>query len=807
MAQHTHDVYDTGKHFEINGISRFIKETSDTKLVLVQGDHNSEVITFQMPRYIDGHDMLLCNKIRVHYINLDTKTSNKSADVYEVTDLTLCEECEDVLTFTWTIEEPATKYSGSLAFLIKFECTEGDSILYQWNTAKYVSVNVLAGIDNSEEFVEKYSNVLEEWYNELTNGADSIEELNQQALAEIEHAKEDAKEDIENKVKSTMAEMDKFSTDTYNSFKNDVDEKAVRTLASIPEDYTAMDAEVKDIKETLVDLGVNKLDVTDQATLKGFLITNGDFIEQEHSPSRVTDFIEVIGYEKIEYTLTGRITTQTIAFYDESKAFISNSGVIVEDGVNESSEVEIPINATYMRATEWEKDLHDHKILLVSNITKLKELENRLGSVEQNKADLTDVPSSVCSKDGKVEFYNANNEKLFDCTIDSSELIIKKLDVTNFPNKGWISDEGNPIPHPSVDNIKYTDYISVDGYDKVKYSLYSRITTSLISFYDENKVVISNMAYDEDAERIGTIDIPSDAKYMCATQYVIEDLEYSIKLVKEYHVFEIGDKTESLYEQNRKDRFFTELLEIVDSPMQKRIYFIGDSITQGATTDGFIMFDDSVTGKSIRGNGANYPLADSDYQVGDFIFEDASRIWYEALDGNGFVQKIKAYWESKFNCIVKNYGMSGATLQNVMSALPTYIDNIDIAFIMIGANDSGVYDLTTYADNLRSVIKTLLDNDKTIFLMSTPPSSNEHGSGRIFHMEDASHICAKISNEFNIPFIQNYDKWIEYCRYTNTTIESLLNDTVHPNDKGHLLIMDSISEYTGLSVKKENATW
>ena len=207
---HTHDVYDMENHFEINGSSRFIKETSETKLVVVQGDHKSEVLTFKMPRYIDGHDMTLCNKIRIHYINLDTKTNNKSADVYEVTDLTLCEECEDVLTFTWTIEAPATKYSGTLSFLVKFECTEGENVLYQWNTAKYVSVNVLAGIDNSEEFVEKYSNVLEEWYNELTKGADSIEELNQQAIAEIELAKEDAKEDIENKASEKMKEIDEY---------------------------------------------------------------------------------------------------------------------------------------------------------------------------------------------------------------------------------------------------------------------------------------------------------------------------------------------------------------------------------------------------------------------------------------------------------------------------------------------------------------------------------------------------------------------------------------------------------------------
>ena len=230
---HTHDVYDMENHFEINGSSRFIKETSETKLVVVQGDHKSEVLTFKMPRYIDGHDMTLCNKIRIHYINLDTKTNNKSADVYEVTDLTLCEECEDVLTFTWTIEAPATKYSGTLSFLVKFECTEGENVLYQWNTAKYVSVNVLAGIDNSEEFVEKYSNVLEEWYNELTRGADSIEELNQQALAEIELAKEDAKEDIQGKADATMAEMNQFSSNAYNSFKNDVDTKAKQTLETI----------------------------------------------------------------------------------------------------------------------------------------------------------------------------------------------------------------------------------------------------------------------------------------------------------------------------------------------------------------------------------------------------------------------------------------------------------------------------------------------------------------------------------------------------------------------------------------------
>ena len=219
---HTHDVYDTGKRFEINGISRFIMETSQTKLVLVQGDHKSEVVTFEMPRYIDGHDMLLCNKIRVHYINIETKTNNTSADIYEVTDLKLCEDCgeEETLLFTWTIEAPATKYFGSLSFLVKFECTEGDNILYQWNTARYVNVNVLNGIDNSEAFVDKYSNVLEEWYNTLMGESETVANLVETAGQQLE----DCEKATTNATKATNS----CTEATENCISATADAEAVR---------------------------------------------------------------------------------------------------------------------------------------------------------------------------------------------------------------------------------------------------------------------------------------------------------------------------------------------------------------------------------------------------------------------------------------------------------------------------------------------------------------------------------------------------------------------------------------------------
>lgn len=374
MAQHTHDVYDTGKYFEINGISRFIKETSDTKLVLVQGDHNSEVITFQMPRYIDGHDMLLCNKIRVHYINLDTKTNDKSADIYEVTDLALCEECEDeTLTFTWKIEAPATKYSGSLAFLIKFECTEGENILYQWSTAKYVSVNVLAGIDNSEEFVEKYSNVLEEWYNELTKGADSIEELNQQAIAEIELAKEDAKEDIQGKADATMAEMNQFSSNAYNSFQSNVNKKASETLASIPEEYSDMDAEVKDLRSILVheyndrgsfltvdDDGSTIIEKVFDKYATGYaknLLTDytiGVQIDgRENTYYMTSDFIKIV--KGVPYCASRKTTS--VYTYDNSKKLLARTGVTLD-----TAGIVFNDNVAYIRAEFFYQSAYTYAI-------------------------------------------------------------------------------------------------------------------------------------------------------------------------------------------------------------------------------------------------------------------------------------------------------------------------------------------------------------------------------------------------------------------------------------------------------------
>ena len=161
---HTHPVTDNGPHFVIDPITREITNES-RKIKLMQGDHASEIFTFEVPRYIDGHDMSLCNKIAVHYINIGSSGSN--ADVYIVTDAAI-NESEDKIEFSWIIYRTATKYAGNLNFLIKFSCIDDDAtIVYQWNTDIFKGIMISTGMDNEETIVEDNIDLIEQWKNEI----------------------------------------------------------------------------------------------------------------------------------------------------------------------------------------------------------------------------------------------------------------------------------------------------------------------------------------------------------------------------------------------------------------------------------------------------------------------------------------------------------------------------------------------------------------------------------------------------------------------------------------------------------------
>lgn len=164
-----HPVHDTDTHFIIDPVTREMTNQASQKTCLIQHDHNSERFTFEVPAFIEEHDMLQCDSVQVHYINVDSQTKEQSAGVYEVTDFdTIPDEDKNGLCFSWLISHNATEYVGSLSFLVRFACYGDDGNLsYVWNTAIYSGISVSNGIDNGEAVINDYADILNKWYNEI----------------------------------------------------------------------------------------------------------------------------------------------------------------------------------------------------------------------------------------------------------------------------------------------------------------------------------------------------------------------------------------------------------------------------------------------------------------------------------------------------------------------------------------------------------------------------------------------------------------------------------------------------------------
>ena len=131
---HKHSVYDTDNHFMIDDVTRAVKNASQTKTMLVQHDHNSERFTFEIPRYIDGHDMSVCNVVQIHYINIDSTTKEQKAGIYEVGDLQISPEGDDVVICSWL----------------------------------HSAVSVSKGIFNGDVIVEEYADILAQFEARIT---------------------------------------------------------------------------------------------------------------------------------------------------------------------------------------------------------------------------------------------------------------------------------------------------------------------------------------------------------------------------------------------------------------------------------------------------------------------------------------------------------------------------------------------------------------------------------------------------------------------------------------------------------------
>ena len=147
---HEHQVKDIDLHFIIDPNTRTIKNNSG-KIVLMQYDHQSEVFTFEIPRYIDAHDMSVCNDVRIHYINIGSSSNQTPiCGVYEISDLQIDPDNNERVICSWLLTNQTTQLEGTLSFIIRFSCVTGVTIDYSWSTAIYSGIIIAKSINNSE---------------------------------------------------------------------------------------------------------------------------------------------------------------------------------------------------------------------------------------------------------------------------------------------------------------------------------------------------------------------------------------------------------------------------------------------------------------------------------------------------------------------------------------------------------------------------------------------------------------------------------------------------------------------------------
>lgn len=156
-------VRDTDVRFSIDPVSGEITNNSE-KDTITQGSHNSEVFTFEMPRDI-GHDMMNCNLIEVHYLNIKAKDkTERSEGIYKVNDLQVCPEDDKKVILSWTIDGSATVHHGTLSFSIHFKCISDDGkCLYRWPTKTFSKIGITSCVDTTDAVIEDNQDIIAEW--------------------------------------------------------------------------------------------------------------------------------------------------------------------------------------------------------------------------------------------------------------------------------------------------------------------------------------------------------------------------------------------------------------------------------------------------------------------------------------------------------------------------------------------------------------------------------------------------------------------------------------------------------------------
>lgn len=229
--------------------------------------------------------------------------------------------------------------------------------------------------------------------------------------------------------------------------------------------------------------------------------------------------------------------------------------------------------------------------------------------------------------------------------------------------------------------------------------------------------------------------------------------------------------------------------KIILSDKKTNIKLLGDSITHGVGGTGFVQ-----NGEPIVAGFARNP------------------------DGYCWAKQFKERMEKQYNCSVTNNACTGTTIEFIIKHFDTLVSEADdIVICTIGTNNRHQYNyaepqhnvkehMEEFYENIKLLYKKFRAADKdVIFVANIPAAAENEKDGadyrRLFHMNDVRDLYLKASFECGFPFISLYDKFLDYCEREKITVDSLLIDGLHPNDKGYDVMLSLILKELGIYVK------
>ena len=183
------------KTLVIDNDLRTIKIPSSVTNLGVENDDEVLQLKFRMPRYLGKTD-LSTFAIRINYMN-----ARGEGDVYSVSDM---EIVGDNITFSWLVGPNATAYKGNTKFNVCMKIVDDEGYIQKEYNTTIATLPVLEGLETEEGLVEFYSDILEQWKNQLF-GIGDTEEANLTAKSAEE--------------------------------QENIVQKGIEVLATIPEDY------------------------------------------------------------------------------------------------------------------------------------------------------------------------------------------------------------------------------------------------------------------------------------------------------------------------------------------------------------------------------------------------------------------------------------------------------------------------------------------------------------------------------------------------------------------------------------------